>query len=203
MMVKKARKACIESSPSSSSYPVGEEAKARLRHQNLMQDYEELREETKAKRKRLLKANEKKLKLLAEIKFLRRKFKSFSENPSLKTPYRVKKQPYKTTSPSVRYAQVQDSVQSKAHLEDRNFKVPEAAVPSTTSLLDLNQVSLPDIEELEEREPLRIDRLKRFSMDGGAMTSDLKLSLCRDGGNKSDHVGRRKISRQNQLPLRV
>ncbi|KAL3643007.1 hypothetical protein CASFOL_013822 [Castilleja foliolosa] len=62
---------------STSGYGVGvyEDAKARLRHQTLMQDYEELQRESDAMRSHLEAANQRKLILAAEVRFLRRRHK--------------------------------------------------------------------------------------------------------------------------------
>ncbi|RRT41120.1 hypothetical protein GW17_00032544 [Ensete ventricosum] len=68
MLMKKGKRSAMESSPVSTYYPVSQEAKTRFRHQSLLQDYENLLKETEAKRRKLQKADQKKLKLLAEIK---------------------------------------------------------------------------------------------------------------------------------------
>ncbi|THU61440.1 hypothetical protein C4D60_Mb07t23300 [Musa balbisiana] len=67
MLMKKGKRSAMESSPPSTYYPVSQEAKTRFRHQSLLQDYENLLKETEAKRRKLQKADQKKLKLLAEI----------------------------------------------------------------------------------------------------------------------------------------
>lgn len=206
----------MESTPAVPAYPVGEEARARHKHQSLLLDYQDLIKETEAKKNALLKANRKKLKLLAEVRFLRGKLKSFSEPPSLKTSnmtikqseavkHKVAekrsgagKQTGKVTTPSTKRVRIRvqnQVIPSKPYVEERNFKSVEAPAPGTNALLDLNK----DAEELEEWQSLRTDRLTMSS----TMTNDLKLPLCRDIGNEASQSGRRKISWQDQLPLRV
>ncbi|KAG1326550.1 hypothetical protein COCNU_01G004840 [Cocos nucifera] len=185
MMKKGRRVPLVESSPSSSSYmAAGEEARARFKYQGLLQDYEELVKESEAKKQKLQCTMQKKLRLLSEVKFLRRKYRSLLENPSQATLYRLKKQSRKMPS------------------TDRNHRAVEAAAPSTSTAIDLNQISSPNGEEMEEFqvgwEPPKLEKSKRYSTDGEGGANDLKLSICRDVGNNSNRVGKRKISWQDQ-----
>lgn len=209
-MMKRARRVpLLESSPSSSSYmAAGEEARARFKYQGLLQDYEELVKETEATNRKLQQTKEKKLRLLAEVKFLRRKYKSLSDNPSQVTPCRLKKQSRKMPSTSVSiYEPLNPIVQSEVPIKERNNRVMEAAAPSTSAVIDLNQVSLPNGVEMEEFqvgwEPLKLEKSRRCPIDGERGANDLKLSICRDVGNNSNRVGKRKISWQDQVALRV
>ncbi|RDY11995.1 hypothetical protein CR513_03230, partial [Mucuna pruriens] len=70
----------VESPP----YAVYEDQRARLRHQSLLQDYEDLQEETNAMRMRLQAVKQKKLILSAEVRFLRRRYRYLIQNPSPK-----------------------------------------------------------------------------------------------------------------------
>ncbi|KAL2322161.1 hypothetical protein Fmac_026540 [Flemingia macrophylla] len=70
----------VESPP----YSVYEDQRARLRHQSLLQDFEDLQEETNAMRMKLLAAKQKKLILSAEVRFLRQRYKYLIQNPSPK-----------------------------------------------------------------------------------------------------------------------
>ncbi|XP_008790172.1 uncharacterized protein LOC103707453 [Phoenix dactylifera] len=209
MMRKGRRVPLVESSPSSSSYmAAGEEARARFKYLGLLQEYEELVKETEAKKKKLQRTKQKKLRLLAEVKFLRRKYGSLLKNPSQATLYRLKKQSRKMPSTSVCiYEQPNPIVGSEIPAKDRNHRVVEAAAPSTSTAIDLNQISLPNGEEMEEFqvgwEPLKLEKSKRSSTDGEGGANDLKLSICRDVGNNSNRVGKRKISWQDQVALRV
>ncbi|TKY73132.1 hypothetical protein E2542_SST01880 [Spatholobus suberectus] len=70
----------VESPP----YAVYEDQRARLRHQSLLQDYEDLQEETNAMRMKLQAAKQKKLILSAEVRFLRQRYRYLIQNPSPK-----------------------------------------------------------------------------------------------------------------------
>lgn len=206
MVMKKGKRSVMGSSPASTYYPVTEEARARFRHQSLLQDYEDLLKETEAKRKKLQKANEKKLKLLAEVKFLRRKYRCLSSNPSGKTPCRLNKKPQ--SSPSSLLLTGRPSIPSfQLPAKDQSFTARDATTPSTAAVIDLNQVSLPIGEEMDEYqislEPAKADRLRKSPMEGDAMANDLKLSICRDVGHGSNQVVKRKITWQDQVALRV
>ncbi|KAL6523512.1 hypothetical protein OROGR_017115 [Orobanche gracilis] len=64
---------------STSRYGVYEDAKSRLKHQTLMQDYEELRRETDAMRSKLEAAQHRKSILAAEVRFLRKRYNNLAE----------------------------------------------------------------------------------------------------------------------------
>ncbi|PKA65481.1 hypothetical protein AXF42_Ash005815 [Apostasia shenzhenica] len=66
-MMKKRMRVPMDSAPLT-SFLVGEEARARFKHQCLLQDYHELLKETEQKQEKLQKATQRKLKLLAEVK---------------------------------------------------------------------------------------------------------------------------------------
>ncbi|XP_047311844.1 uncharacterized protein LOC124915211 [Impatiens glandulifera] len=61
--------------PSPSPYRVFEDPNPRLNHQVLIQDYQELQKETKSIKNRLDNTKERKLVLLAEVRFLQRRYK--------------------------------------------------------------------------------------------------------------------------------
>ncbi|KAJ8461387.1 hypothetical protein OPV22_034313 [Ensete ventricosum] len=99
-MTKKMRKIAKEPSSSTSCSSFGDDARQRFKHQSLLQDYMELLKETEAKKKKLQETRLKKLQLVAEVRFLRRKCKTLSENPSQGIPFRLKKQSYRVPLPS-------------------------------------------------------------------------------------------------------
>ncbi|KAL3824647.1 hypothetical protein ACJIZ3_020676 [Penstemon smallii] len=63
--------------------PYGEDAKSRLKHQSLMQDFLELEKETYDMRSKLEAAKQRKLTLAAEVRFLRRKYKCLVETKTM------------------------------------------------------------------------------------------------------------------------
>ncbi|XP_008795205.1 uncharacterized protein LOC103711015 isoform X2 [Phoenix dactylifera] len=207
MVMKKGRRVAVESSPSS-RFSLGEEARARYRHQSLLQDYEELLKETEAKEKQLQKVNQKKLKLLAEVKFLQKRYKCLLKNPLQKTTYRLKKGSCKIPSSVLCHSEAPSPVtQNELHKKDRSYIAREAMVPSTSAVLDLNQVSLPNGEEMEEFqvewETMKVDKLNKCSTDGDPAANDLKLLICRDVGNGANRAGKRKITWHDQVALKV
>lgn len=210
-MLKKKIRVSVDPGPSP-SFLVGEEARARFKYQCLLQDYQELFKETEGKKERLDKALQRKLKLLAEVKFLTRKFQSLSKIPPVSAnPCRMKKQSFKRAShPSLPVIETkpplkernlkpkQASVRSsdlnhlKVPLKERNRKAKEPAAQSAPKLLDLNQVSLPNGEEMElevKWEPLKIGKLKRSLIEGDEMVDNIKFSACRDIGSSQSRWG--------------
>ncbi|PKA49217.1 hypothetical protein AXF42_Ash010902 [Apostasia shenzhenica] len=200
-MAKKKVRVSADSAPSC-SFPLGEEARARFKHQSLLQDYQELIKETEEKKEKFQMAMERKLKLLAEVKFLRKKYESLSNTAARALPPRVKKRSLKILSPSVRVTQPRcPPIKTDTPLKQRN-KNKEVSGPNSRALLDLNQ-NVEEIKAFEvEWEPLKIDNLARFSTEQDAVANDLRLSICRDVGSGSNPAGKRKISWQDQLALR-
>lgn len=130
-------------------------------------------QETEEKKKNLQKAKQKKLRLLSEVKyysflslavlcsvsqspkitfnrfnflfrFLLGRYQSLLENPSQTTFHRLKKQLHKTSSPIagiVKPARLH--VPNEVSFKGKNHSAVEAAKPSTSTMLDLNQISLP------------------------------------------------------------
>ncbi|XP_068648555.1 uncharacterized protein [Aristolochia californica] len=194
-MTKKMKRVGMESSP---SYAVVEEAKHRFKLQSLMQDFGELYKETDDLKKKLQKAKQKKMTLLAEVRFLRRRYKHLMRNSSQKTLAENFVQQSKAEIPR----EPLTSVKERKHKEKESAK--HNLLPT---LLDLNEVSNPREENGEFQvvwEPLRMDKkLKRCSVEGETLANDLNLSICRDVGNGSSRNGKRKIRWQDQVALRV
>ncbi|KAJ6834230.1 uncharacterized protein M6B38_336305 [Iris pallida] len=160
----------------SSSYQVGkeeEEAKARSRHNSLMMDYLELQKEIEAKRKKLSEANRKKHNLSTVVKFLRRKFKSFSKKPSQRVQVRVRKH-------SLKLAPLKDTQE-----------VQEASVPSTTPLFDLNQL-IPNGDDMND-----------IQVEMGPPGTGLSKMSFVNGDVVKLAVDKRKISWQDQIAIRA
>ncbi|EAZ06308.1 hypothetical protein OsI_28542 [Oryza sativa Indica Group] len=192
----------------------GEEAyRARAKYKNLLQDYKELLEETEAKKKRLQMEKLKKQRLLAEVKFLRKRYKSMSENPSQTFVYRVKNPALPPTlrQPGWSHGEEYHTVRAIGS----SSKGPSAhrrlnAAPRASPVIDLNEACEPSSEEMEElhgyQEPVRVGRVMRYPMEGdfAAGPSDAKMAAFWDVRNAaSSGAGKRKISWQDQLALRV
>ncbi|WOL06443.1 hypothetical protein Cni_G15177 [Canna indica] len=204
-MVKKAKRAHTEASPSAAHHKVSEDDRARFRYHYLLQDYEELLRETEAKKKNLQEAKQKKLRLLAEVEFLQRKYQSFLENPYQTSRHRMKKQSHKK---SVLYAGT--SQMAKLHVSNgvpstgKTHTAVEASKPRASALLDLNQISSPSGEDAEEfRMHMESLRPETYSIKGGR--KDRKLPICRerDVENDSKRASMRNITWQDPVALRV
>ncbi|XP_004287138.1 PREDICTED: uncharacterized protein LOC101291080 [Fragaria vesca subsp. vesca] len=82
----------------------------------------------------------------------------------------------------------------------------ESVKRKNTPVFDLNQVSLEDEEEIQANcEPLRTDEPNKSILRGGIdeQHNDMKLLVCRTIGNGSNRSGKRKITWQDQVALRV
>lgn len=203
-MTKKIRVSKDPSSVLTSYFPIGEEARARFKYCCLLQDYQELLKETKEKRERLEKMLQKKSHLLVEVKFLRQKFQQLSTTQTAQM--NLKKQSHRLPTPSACIIQPHNPLlQTELPLNTRNQKLKQILIPTSPALLDLNQVFLPAGEEMErfnvEERLLNASRLSRFSREGGA--NDSMFSICRDRRIGSNRAGKRKVSWQDQLTLRV
>ncbi|KAH0462011.1 hypothetical protein IEQ34_009586 [Dendrobium chrysotoxum] len=203
-MMKKKMRVSMDPAPSC-SFLVGEEAMARLKHQYLLEDYQGLLKESKEKRERLQKAIQRKFRLLAEVQFLTKKYQSLANN-SQAFSCKSKKKSYKTLSPNQVTRPPCPVNKAELPLKEMNCRSKETSVQATRKLIDLNQASLPNDEEIDsfdvEWENLKMVKLRR-SLIEDVMADDLKLSVCRDIGSGSNRSGKRKISWQDQLALRV
>ncbi|XP_042389016.1 uncharacterized protein LOC121980841 [Zingiber officinale] len=183
-----------------------EEAKAKFRHQSLLQDYGDLVKETEAKRMKLQLAKQKKLKLLSEVKFLQKRYKSLMQNPSGANQFRLKKKPQ--SQPFICQPSNANAF-SQLPAKEQRVKLRDFAAP-TTSVIDLNQVLSPIGEDTDEyplsfdSEPAKADKPRKSLAESNTAANDLNLSICRDVVHEPSHkVTNRKITWQDQLALRV
>ncbi|XP_065849851.1 uncharacterized protein [Euphorbia lathyris] len=90
---------------------------------------------------------------------------------------------------------------------ERIYSGKEASVRNSTPIFDLNQISMEEEELRANDEGMRIDEAAKIClMRGGSdeQHGDMKLSAaCRSVGNGSSRAGKRKISWQDQVALRV
>ncbi|PSS08349.1 Serine/threonine-protein kinase irlE [Actinidia chinensis var. chinensis] len=72
-------------------------------------------------------------------------------------------------------------------------------------IFDLNQISGEEMELQNNYEPLRMEEPKSFLIRGGSdeQLNEVKLSICRNVGNGPNRAGKRKISWQDQVALKV
>ncbi|KAK1316622.1 hypothetical protein QJS10_CPA05g02224 [Acorus calamus] len=255
-MMKKGRRVLMEAS---ASYVVGEDEKMRIKIRDLTEEYEVLEKETEAIQVRLQREKHKKLNLLAEVRFLQRRYKYLLENPPHippPTPFNQSKKPdipFKSPAPRPppkRFAthdkknlprnpnqkkpprhstqtltsgtllrrQVQKGALKRfpsqtpkslpaIPLQRNNHMENEGGRMTPHGVLDLNQISHLRPEETGEFqvawEPLGGEKnLKQALVDGDSESGDVNLSICRDVGGSS-RMGKRKISWQDQVALRV
>ncbi|PKA57607.1 hypothetical protein AXF42_Ash018582 [Apostasia shenzhenica] len=183
----------------SSYFQGGEENRSRFKYQCLRLDYEELLMETEEKKLRLQKALQRKHKLFAEVKFLRSKYQQLSNSSQL-VQCKVKKHSHKISSCNRnRVPRYQNTAnQSELSLKDGIHKPKQVSVLNVTPLLDLNQ-DMDEVERFEEE----WNPLKMFSREDDLLVNDAKISICREFGSGLSGVGKRKVTWQDQLALRV
>ncbi|KAG6740865.1 hypothetical protein POTOM_056334 [Populus tomentosa] len=274
--------AAADSSPPSYA-TMYEDPRIVFKHQSLMQDYEELyklllmlrpkgvniellmidgfillsiSQETEAKKRKLQMMRQKKLTLMAEVRFLRRRYKYLTQNKPKKAPIeRIFVQPqnlvpasknlkkeksYSGNNAALRppvprfdlnqkgklYIEREATLRNSTPIFDLNQKQmthigKEAALRKTAPIPDLNQkeriyrgkeatvrnnTPIFDLNEISVNgDMLRTEELRISSMRGGSdeLHNDMKLSACRNVGNGSSRGGKRKITWQDQVALRV
>ncbi|KAE8687663.1 hypothetical protein F3Y22_tig00111013pilonHSYRG00339 [Hibiscus syriacus] len=88
---------------------------------------------------------------------------------------------------------------------ERLYSGKEATAQTMTPVFDLNQISREE-EELQAMDnSMRIKEFKKssFRIASDKQNNDIKISACRNTGNGPNRVGKRKISWQDQVALRV
>ncbi|CAI9098803.1 OLC1v1035511C2 [Oldenlandia corymbosa var. corymbosa] len=149
MMSKKMKKVAVLEAP---QLPVYEDAKTRMKHQALLQDYQDLQKEVNDIKNKLDSAKDRKLRLLAEVRFLRRRHKHLIEMKSLG---------YSQVAPPNVGRKGSESSKSRNSKRKDAFKLPprpeakpkgklyfvkEAALRNTAPVLDLNRRQSLDVE---------------------------------------------------------
>ncbi|KAM4125669.1 hypothetical protein ACB094_01G327500 [Castanea mollissima] len=89
--------------------------------------------------------------------------------------------------------------------KERIYSGKDAAKRNSTPVFDLNQISTEEEEIQADCEPLRTEESKKSLLRGGSdeQLNDMKISICRNAGSGSNRAGKRKISWQDQVALRV
>ncbi|KAK7281532.1 hypothetical protein RIF29_09616 [Crotalaria pallida] len=131
-------------------YTLYEDQRTRLRHQSLLQDYEDLRKETNATRIKLQSTKQKKLILSAEVRFLRQRYtylmKNASPNPqtkqnvsqlrNLKTEAPI---PSKGRNYYRKESALQPPIASRLGTKERIFNGVDITLQRPSHMFDLNQ----------------------------------------------------------------
>ncbi|KAL2481122.1 hypothetical protein Adt_34088 [Abeliophyllum distichum] len=269
-MSKKMKGVSLDSTP---PYAVGmyEDAKARLRHQSLLQDYQELQKETDGMRNKLQNAKQRKQILEAEVRFLRKKRKYLLETKFLNSSQEQHANPNRrgniigneaaacTALPVINIGRKQKlrgkkeasqraltpnsdmnnrgriNIRKETVMRNMPFVIDlnekertcgandtglrnsvaafdlnqdsgwkEARLPSRAPIFDLNEISTGDEDFQSHYEPSKLDDARKGLIRGlHDEQHDLKLSVCRNAGEGSTRVGKRKISWQDPVALRV
>ncbi|KAJ4907824.1 Uncharacterized protein Rs2_11482 [Raphanus sativus] len=201
-----------------------EDPKVRLRHHALMHDYQELHMDTEAMRIKLQTLRERKATLMAEVRFLRRRYRYLrqEDQPVMKPPPDVKRgrgrsNGWKKSKTHIVRVEVSGGGNKRSEAETRHVSLPDlnqysgnetkTSLEKRVPLFDLNQISGEE-EETEaannSEERMIVEDNKRMSiieMQQQQKKKDMKLSSCRNGGNGSN---KRKISWQDPVEaLRV
>ncbi|CAH2069584.1 unnamed protein product, partial [Thlaspi arvense] len=186
-----------------------------LRHHGLMQDYRELHMDTEAVRKKLQGMRERKATLMAEVRFLRRRYKHLRQEQPVMQPPEIKKNRGRSNGGKKSKTQIRMEVSpnkgseaetKRVSLPDLNHsgKVHEETKTSLTKrvpLFDLNQISGEEEEETEavnnnSEERMRVEESSSCKRMSSIEQKEMKLSSCRNGGNGSN---KRKISWQDPV----
>ncbi|KAK7411561.1 hypothetical protein VNO78_02996 [Psophocarpus tetragonolobus] len=131
----------VESPP----YAVYEDPRARLRHKSLLQDYEDLQEETNTMKIKLQNAKQKKLILSAEVRFLRQRYRYLMQNPSPKQDisHQQKLKVQATLIKGKKYNRKESTLRPpkvpQLNSKERISNEIETTVQKTVHMFDLNQ----------------------------------------------------------------
>ncbi|XP_020424236.1 uncharacterized protein LOC18769660 isoform X2 [Prunus persica] len=199
-----------------SSYAGYEDPRTRFKHQSLMQDYEELQKDAEAMKKKLQMMKQKKSTLLAEVRFLSRRYKYLMGNQSMNSRQKqavVRTHNFETQRTKImkgRSYSKKESALRINHALDLNQKERinhgmEDTLRKSAPKFDLNQKREEEEEFQANCEPLRIEEPNKSLLRGGndEQHTDMKLLVCRTIGNGSNRSGKRKITWQDQVALRV
>ncbi|XP_011018048.1 PREDICTED: uncharacterized protein LOC105121195 [Populus euphratica] len=120
--------AAAADSPPPSYATMYEDPRIMFKHQSLMQDYEELYKETEAKKRKLQMMRQKKITLMAEVRFLRRRYKYLTQNKPKKAPMERS------------FVQPQNLVPASKNLKkEKSYSRNNAALRPPVPRFDLNQ----------------------------------------------------------------
>lgn len=147
LMSRKAKRVAGETSLPPYGGGVYEDAKTRLKHQALLQDYQDLQKETDDLRNKLDAAKQRKLRLMAEVQFLRRRHKYLLKmklsNRSREPPLNIEKQ--HNLNGKGRISQKRETALfklpplPKPKPKGKMHSGKEAATRNITPILDLNR----------------------------------------------------------------
>ncbi|XP_059460947.1 uncharacterized protein LOC132190083 [Corylus avellana] len=159
------------------SRPTNVEAKAKLKYQNLLQDYLELQKEFVSKKRKLQTAKLNRENLLSEVRFLRRRRK-----------YLLKSQSPKDEPKFVQEHNSDECGQLPAN--ERNYNVNEAVLKDRSPMPDMKRISNDEEHDLDRKEDIVCELLRVENKPKNCLIND-KI------------VEKKKISLQDQVALKV
>ncbi|KAE8800562.1 hypothetical protein D1007_24062 [Hordeum vulgare] len=175
------RKKGTKRAPPSAPPPRG-----RDRFESLWRDYHDLLKETEAKKRRLERMNQRKLGLLAEVKFLRKKYSSFAKDDSEQARHRLKKR--------------------KAKQIPSTLGINEGPSTSKKTNLDLNHDSAMNAEGAycqDYQDHPETGMHDQAGVNEDIMTSNVNLSVYRDTKNSPSSDDKRATAWQDRVALQV
>ncbi|XP_047049364.1 uncharacterized protein LOC124654401 isoform X2 [Lolium rigidum] len=173
--------------PAAAPPPPPESGRGRDRFEALWHDYHDLLQETEAKKRRLERMHRRKLGLLAEVKFLRKKFSSFVNDDPQQTQYSLKNKKPRQQIPST-------------------LGMNEGPSTSKGTNMDLNQDSAMNGVGAgrqgyqDHSEPGRHDLA---GVDEDMMNSNVNMSLHRGTGNSPATDDKRATAWQDRVALKI
>ncbi|CAM0951407.1 unnamed protein product [Alopecurus aequalis] len=173
--------------PPAAAPPPADGGRGRDRFQALWQDYHDLLQETEAKKRRLDSLNRRKLGLLAQVKFLRKKYSSFVKDDSQRTHHSLKKK--------------------NAWQIPSTLGMNEGPSTSKNTYLDLNQDYAMN-EDGPGRQGYNQDSSEPGKHDPSGvnediMNSNVNLPVYRDTGNSPASDDKRATAWQDRVALEV
>lgn len=150
------------------SRPMNEEAKAKLKYQNLLQDYLELQKEFVSKKRKLQTAELNRENLLSEVRFLRQRRK-----------YLLKLQSPKGEP---EFIQHYSDACGQLPANERNYNVNEALLKHGSPMLDMKPISNDEEQDLNRKEdivcePLRVEKKPKNCLINDKIVENKKISL--------------------------
>ncbi|WOK96296.1 hypothetical protein Cni_G05003 [Canna indica] len=201
-MMKKMKKVPKEPSPSNSYASYGVDVRQRLKYQSLLQDYMELHKETEAKKNKLKKTKEKKMQLLAEVRYLRKKYKSLSKNPYQEIPVRLKQPSHRAPIPSPLGSITQSVnllVPEAISSKEQNYRLSEDASVSVINSLSANPSQCQFKKQSHRTSSLFLKQSLDMFIPGDLLSQELKYQV-KEASNTSSYtvLDQNKVSLMNE-----
>ncbi|KAG6421215.1 hypothetical protein SASPL_117765 [Salvia splendens] len=182
-----------------------EDGRATLKYRTLMQDYHHLQKEVDIMSSRLEAGKQKKVVLAAEVRKHHRKMLDGGIDSRKVTS------PFFDLNTKGRISENDTAVSSNVFTafdlkQDGSYSRREPPLPSRALIFDLNEISVGSDEDFQtDNDAVKYEETRRSLMrhPNDEVQNELKLSMCRNAGEGPSRVGKRKISWQDPVALRV